>query len=170
MRKALIVSWLMASGLSVAVFAQTGAPAASGEVQALREQVARQQKRIEALDAALEDLRQMVTRALGTPAAVDRGPAVADSQPPAQTTTKTLTQREGGPEVINFKNLHLAPFGFVEATAIYRSQNQNADIGSVLGGIPLAGTANSKLSEFHGSARQSRFGLLAGGVVGQTKF
>lgn len=156
MKKVIVASWLLTA---VAGFSQT-------EVQALREQVVRQQKRIEALDAALEDLRQVVARALGTPAALDRGPAAPDVPPAPQ----ALAQSESGPEKLRFKNVHLSPIGFVEATAMYRSQNQNADAGSTFGGIPLAGTANSKLSEFHGSARQSRFGLLADGAVGRTKF
>lgn len=160
MKKVIVASWLLTA---VAGFSQT-------ELQTLREQVVRQQKRIEALDAALEDLRQVVARALGTPlgtpAAPDRGPAVAEAQPAPQ----AVAPIESGPERLRFKNLHLTPIGFVEAAAIYRSQNQNADLGSTFGGIPLAGTANSKLSEFHGSARQSRFGLLADGVVGRTKF
>jgi len=160
MRKALVMSWFLAVGFTGAGFSQ------AEEVQALREQVARQQKRIEALDAALEDLRQVVARVVGAPAGADHGPTVHDAQPSPQ----AVPPIESGPEKLRFKNLHLSPIGFVEAAVIYRSQNQNADLGSTFGGIPLSGTANSKLSEFHGSARQSRFGLLVDGAVGRTKF
>ena len=66
-----------------------------------------------------------------------------------------------GFEKIRYKDVYLAPGGFVEATAIWRSQNQNADVGSTYGNIPLSGSTNSKMSEFRGTARQSRFSLLA---------
>src|SRR5437016_9386284 len=66
-----------------------------------------------------------------------------------------------GFEKIRFKDVYLAPGGFVEATTIWRAQNQNADVGSTYGNIPLSGSTNSKMSEFRGTARQSRFSLLA---------
>src|SRR5712692_11582699 len=66
-----------------------------------------------------------------------------------------------GFEKIRYKEVYLAPGGFVEATTIWRSQNQNADVGSTYGNIPLSGSTNSKMSEFRGTARQSRFSLLA---------
>jgi len=66
-----------------------------------------------------------------------------------------------GFEKIRYKDVYLAPGGFVEATTIWRAQNQNADVGSTYGNIPLSGSTNSKMSEFRGTARQSRFSLLA---------
>src|SRR5437879_5222854 len=66
-----------------------------------------------------------------------------------------------GFEKIRYKEVYLAPGGFVEATTIWRSQNQNADVGSTYGNIPLSGSTNSKVSEFRGTARQSRLSLLA---------
>src|SRR2546426_2445704 len=66
-----------------------------------------------------------------------------------------------GFQKIRYKDVYLAPGGFVEATTIWRSQNQNADVGSTYGNIPLSGSTNSKMSEFRGTARQSRFSLLA---------
>ena len=66
-----------------------------------------------------------------------------------------------GFEKIRFKDVYLAPGGFVEATTIWRAQNENADVGSTYGNIPLSGSTNSKMSEFRGTARQSRLSLLA---------
>src|SRR5437899_7113959 len=70
-----------------------------------------------------------------------------------------------GFEKIRFKDVYLAPGGFVEATTIWRSQNQHADVGSTYGNIPLSGSTNSKLSEFRGTARQSRFYLLVESIL-----
>src|SRR5438309_3505815 len=66
-----------------------------------------------------------------------------------------------GFEKIRSKDVYLAPGGVVEATPTCRSQNQNADVASTYGNIPLSGSTNSKMSEFRGTARQSRFSLLA---------
>ena len=66
-----------------------------------------------------------------------------------------------GFERIPFKNVYLTPGGFFEATSLYRSANENADVGSTYGNIPLSGSANSNLSEFRGTSRQSRISLLA---------
>lgn len=63
----------------------------------------------------------------------------------------------------------LKPGGFLEAAAIYRTANQNADMGSTFGNTPFDGTANSHLSEFRGSARQSRLSLLAEGLFDDIK-
>ena len=51
--------------------------------------------------------------------------------------------------------------GFVEATAMLRSRNQNADVGETFGNVPLDGTGNSSLSSFRMSSRHSRLSLLA---------
>lgn len=66
-----------------------------------------------------------------------------------------------GYERFRFKDIYFSPGGFIEAAAVFRSANQNADMLSTLGNTPLEGSANSHLTEFHGSARQTRLSLLA---------
>jgi hypothetical protein len=73
------------------------------------------------------------------------------------------------PADIHFKGVTLTPGGFIEAAALYRSANENADIGSTYGNVPFDGSANSNLSEFRGSARQSRLSLLVGAKAGDSK-
>ena len=51
-----------------------------------------------------------------------------------------------GFQKIRYKDVYLAPGGFVEATTLWRSQNQNADVGSTYGNIPLSGSTNAKMS------------------------
>jgi len=168
MKRSFVAGWLLLAGFSVASVSQT-----QKEVDRLRERVSRQQSEIDALRGALDDLRRTVVRLLDPSSARDHGPAVSELSitPPAAPPVPTpQAPGESGPEKVSFKNIHFSPIGFVEATAIYRSHNQNADIGSNFGGLPLSGTANSNLSEFHGSARQSRFGLVADGQAGRTQF
>ena len=73
------------------------------------------------------------------------------------------------PASIHYKGLTLTPGGFFEATALVRNRNENADIASSFSGIPLNGTSNSKLSEYRGSTRDSRFSLLAEHDAGSLK-
>src|SRR6267142_2371095 len=69
------------------------------------------------------------------------------------------------PDALHFRGITLTPGGFFDMTGIYRTHNENADVDSTFGGIPLSGTANAELSEFRGSARASRFSLLAEGKI-----
>jgi hypothetical protein len=70
---------------------------------------------------------------------------------------------------IRYKGLTLTPIGFVAAEAAFRSRNETADIATAFNAIPFTHTTNARLTEFRASARQSRFGVLAGGEVGTTK-
>lgn len=70
---------------------------------------------------------------------------------------------------IHYKGITLTPIGFVAAEAVWRDRNQTADIGSSFNAIPFDGTTNSHLSEFRGSARQSRIALLGEGTRGTTR-
>jgi hypothetical protein len=73
------------------------------------------------------------------------------------------------PTQLRFKGITITPGGFLEAAGIYRSHNENGDVGSTFGNIPFSGTANAGVSEFRGSARQSRISLLAEGQLGSAK-
>jgi len=70
-----------------------------------------------------------------------------------------------GPLAIHFKGITLTPGGFLDATGIYRTHNENADGGSTFAGIPFSGTANSQLSEFRGTGRETRLSLLTEGRI-----
>jgi len=73
-----------------------------------------------------------------------------------------------GPDSIAYKGLKFTPGGFLEATALVRNRNENADFASTYTGSPLNGTSNSHLSEFRGSVRDSRLDLLIQGKAGST--
>src|SRR5208283_578463 len=73
------------------------------------------------------------------------------------------------PTEFRYKGLTFTPGGFLEATALVRTRNENADISNSYTGIPLNGTSNAKLSEFRGSARDSRLSLLVQADAGSAK-
>lgn len=78
-------------------------------------------------------------------------------------TTEELIAGRGF-EKFRYKGLTFAPGGYIEAAGIVRSANENADIQSTFGNIPLHGTANSHLTEFRGTARGSRINFLGEGT------
>jgi hypothetical protein len=91
--------------------------------------------------------------------------SVSESVQAQNTRVKNLE----APTTIHYKGITLTPGGFLEATALIRTRNENADISNSYTGIPLNGTSNSKLSEFRGSARDSRLSLLVQANAGSTK-
>lgn len=92
------------------------------------------------------------------------GPAQQEQIPArADPSTEELIAGRGF-QKFHYKGLSFAPGGYIEGTSIFRSANENADVQSTFGNIPLAGTANAHLREFRGTARGTRFNLLAEGV------
>ena len=73
------------------------------------------------------------------------------------------------PATIRYKGLSLTPGGFLEGSFVLRTRNENADINNTYTGVPLNGSTNSKLSEFRGSARDSRISLLLEGSARKTQ-
>lgn len=75
------------------------------------------------------------------------------------------TSRAGAQDVpppqdsIRYKGITIVPGGYFAAEALYRTHNETADIGSSYNAIPFDNTTNYYLSEFRGSARQSRLAL-----------
>jgi hypothetical protein len=55
--------------------------------------------------------------------------------------------------------------GFLEATSIFRSRNQTSDVATPWNTIPFPNSSAYNMSEFRGTARQSRLSLLGEGDV-----
>jgi hypothetical protein len=97
--------------------------------------------------------------------------AVYGQSPPGDSQAKPQEPARSNPDEaeIRYKSVTFTPGGFIEAAMLYRSANENADIGSTFANVPYGGSANSHLSEFRGTARQSRLSLLVAGKVGDWK-
>jgi hypothetical protein len=122
--------------LAPAAMAQS---ASASDVQALKSEVQKLQRKIDQLEAQ---------QAQSTPApAPVAAPAPSSSAP-------TL---KAGPVTLTFG-------GFTALETLYRNKNETADIGSNYNtGIPYTYQPNAHISEFRETARQSRFSLLAQG-------
>lgn len=95
--------------------------------------------------------------------AVSDNPIASDGQELAQ-----RNAQPEGPTSIRYKGLSLTPGGFLEGSFFFRTRNENADFANTYTGIPLNGSTNSKLTEYRGSARDSRISLLLEGKAGRT--
>ena len=153
-------------------------------IQAQQQTIQQLQQQLQSRDTAIQQLQQQVnqlqtsstqtnTSQEATAASVrnqvsDLKSNVDSATASLQETKKSVTSLEN-PMAIRFKGITLTPGGFIEAAGIYRSHNENGDVTSTFGGIPFSGTANSQLSEFRGTARQSRFTLLAESQINDWK-
>ena len=91
----------------------------------------------------------------------------------AQKAVKKVSDLEH-PASISYKGVKLTPGGFLAAESVFRQHAENADIGSYYSGshFPITGDANTPtyhLTEWRGTARQSRATLLAEGKTGPVK-
>ena len=120
----------------------------------------------------LQELREQIAGLQDKPSQVD-GTVVTVSAPgpgvPAAGVEVDKVLNPGQPAAIHFRGITLTPGGFFDATGIYRTHNENADVDSTFAGIPFSGTPNAFLNEFRGSARASRFSLLAEGKINNWK-
>jgi hypothetical protein len=71
---------------------------------------------------------------------------------------------------IHFKGITISPGGFVEAAFVRRSRELGADLPTPFNSLTMPGAPQSQLSEFFGSARQSRPTVYVDGRLGNVGF
>ena len=67
------------------------------------------------------------------------------------------------PNVLHYKGISLTPGGFTAGETVYRTKATGGDIPTAFNALPYEGADAYSLSEFYGSARQSRVSLMAEG-------
>jgi hypothetical protein len=82
---------------------------------------------------------------------------------------KKFTEAVEHPATIRYKGVNITPGGFVAAEGLWRSRTEQTDIISSFNGIPFNRSPQSHLTEFRGTARQSRLSLLVEGRTGNVK-
>jgi hypothetical protein len=155
-------------------------PVTAADVQALKDALAAQQLQIERLTQRLQ-LQQSQQ-----PAAVSTGnssPAQTQSAPQqlAEVSSSAAPQQDAAPGAapapgtgqqdtvpqkpnplespvvsIHFKGITITPGGFAAAEFVRRSRELGADLPTPFNSLTMPGASQSQLSEFFGSARQSR--------------
>ena len=132
---------------------QSAATQAQAKADSLASQSTEQAQTVAALKSDVTDLKANST-------------SVALS---LQETQKTMQERAESPLAIHFKGITLTPGGFLAAETVYRNRGLGADINTPFNSVNMPGAAQNRVSEFYGSARQSRFSLLGEGKLQDLK-
>jgi hypothetical protein len=136
--------------------AQAAAAAAQQAAQQAQQQATQQEQTLTANPAAVSTLQGAVTDLKTTSSSLQSTQATITEQQ-----TKVMKQVEH-PDEIHYKGITMSPKGsFVAAESVYRTHATGSDIPTPFTSIPLENTDNSKISEFYGTARQSRIALGA---------
>jgi TolA-binding protein len=129
-----------------------------------------QQTAAQAQQAASQSTTQNNTAYTNLQQAVQGIQADSDQSRQAMATVeqdqKQLKKKVLHPDSIYYKGITISPAGsFVEAATVYRSAATGGGINTPLTGIPLQNANGAQLSEFFGSARQSRIAIKATGKI-----
>jgi hypothetical protein len=134
----------------VAEQAQTTATDAVGKADAAQAAATQQQ-------ASVAELKGNVSELQG---------AVANTVVSLQETQKSLSE---SPLALHYKGITITPVGFFAAEFVRRSRALAADVNTPFNSVTMPGASQSALSEFFGSGRQSRVGMLAAGRLKSAK-
>jgi hypothetical protein len=77
--------------------------------------------------------------------------------------TAAVKKAIANPTTLHYKGITLTPGGYAAGETVYRSKATGGDIPTAFNAIPYEGSDLYQLSEFFGSARQSRVTLMAEG-------
>ena len=79
--------------------------------------------------------------------------------------TANLKKAISNPDTLHYKGITLTPGGFAAGETVWRAHATGGDIPTAFNALPYEGADAYSLSEFYGSARQSRVTLMAEGKL-----
>jgi hypothetical protein len=132
---------------ALAAFASVCAPALASEedlkaeIRALKEQLRRVERRLDAQSQSPKQTQRAVERVAEAKSKVAKGP---DEEPPP-------------PTFFVFKNVKITPGGFFEFATIHRDHYIGADLATPFGNIPYPNNPTAHTDETRFTARRSRF-------------
>ena len=153
-----------------------------GQINSLRNDLANKDEQLQKAQQAAADARAAATKSEAAAAAQQQ--AVTDNTSAVTTLQSAVTDLKGSqaslatkvteetdkvkkeiasPNVFHYKGIGITPGGFVAAETVYRTKATGGDIPTAFSSIPYEGADAYSLSEFYGSARQSRLTLSAEG-------
>jgi len=144
------------------------------QIERLTQQLDRQQAQQAAAKAAVEaqPIPQKQVAEIRNDVAVQQ-----DAATPGLNLQDTQTQPSGPPNPlespvisIHFKGITITPGGFAEAAFVRRSRGLGADLTTPFNSLTLPGASQNSLSEFFGSARQSRPTIYVDGRLKNVEF
>src|SRR3984885_14681550 len=126
--------------------AQSAAADAANKAAAVQTQANQQQETVVALKSDVTELKTTAANAL-----------VAQ-----QESEKAISMFES-PSTLHIKGINITPGGFAAAEFVRRSRELGADVTTPFNSLTMPGASQSNLSEFFGTARQSRPTLFVTG-------
>lgn len=158
-------------------------------LEAQQQQIRQLSEQLQSRDQQLQQLQQQVNQSQSAASAAQSKADAATSQSSAQQQTVTslksdvadmksnisnvaVAQREArknidqvleSPIAIHYKGINITPVGFFAAETVWRQHALGADINTPFNSVNMPGADADHLSEFFGSGRQSRVGMLAQG-------
>ncbi len=153
--------------------AQTAATDAANKAAAAQTQARQEQETVSELKSDFADLKTVSTSASNN-GANDSTPgnpvlknAVYSLQDPQQTgdAPQVFNQQMESPITIRFRGINITPGGYAEAAFVRRSRALSADLPTPFNNLTMPGASQSQLSEFFGSARQSKATVFVEGRV-----
>jgi hypothetical protein len=139
----------------------------SAQLQALRDQVAALQRRLDAQSATEQQTKATADQAAAQAALANTEAATATAAAqaiPAEVKT-TIDAATPKTDKIHYKGVTLTLGGFGALESVFRTRNETADMASTFSGMPFNNVSAGQTSEFRFSARQSRITALVQGDV-----
>jgi len=137
------------AALQAAADAQASADRANAAATAQQQAVTENTSAVTTLQSSVNDLRGNQ---------VSLATTVSDE-------TSKIKKDIANPTALHYKGINLTPGGFLAGETIYRTKATGGDIPTAFNALPYEGADAYRLSEFFGSARQSRITLSADGKV-----
>jgi hypothetical protein len=132
---------------------QNAASQAAQKADTATSQSAQEQQDVASVKSDVTDLKQNVTNAALS----------------LQETQKNVKDALESPLAIHYKGITITPGGFLAAETVWRQHALGSDINTPFNSITFPGAAQSNISEFFGSGRQSRLSMLTEGKLGSAK-
>lgn len=130
--------------------ARAAASKAEADAQAQQQAVGENASAVTTLENTVTDLKAN---------AVSLATTVSDE-------TTNIKKQISSPDAINFKGVAISPTGsFIEAATVWRQSSTGDDINTGASSVPLQYADGAGLSEFFGSARQSRIAMKFSGKI-----
>lgn len=133
--------------------AQAAATDAAGKADAAQTTVSQQQAAVVELKSDVTDLKTNVNNTALS----------------LQETQKNVKEEIESPLALHYKGVTITPGGFLAAETVRRSRALGSDINTPFNSLTMPGAAQSAISEFFGSGRQSRVSMLVEGRLKDVK-
>src|SRR5271166_330753 len=147
--------------------AQAAAADAASKAAAAQSQASQEQQTVSELKSDLADLKT-VTRTSSNNAELKN--AVLSLQDSLQATggeaPQVFNKQMESPITIRFRGINITPGGYAAAEFVRRSRALGADLPTPFNSLTMPGASQSQLSEFFGSARQSKITTFVQGRAG----